>query len=160
MAESTGGADAGIVGAAEVGGLDVWQALRALQRDFEAASVAELTGGGSAAYYVRQAGLETVVADRMRVCAVISVHRGLRAGASMAELAWVTGSTCEQVAERWRVWADGQRRLNEHCSGLGMSGSEYDRVAAMLAVPLASTVDQESGPGSSHRPGRPVVEGK
>ncbi|HEY6747668.1 MAG TPA: hypothetical protein VI357_18360 [Mycobacteriales bacterium] len=157
-AGSAGGADAGIVGAAEAGELDVWQAVQALQQGFEAASAAELAGGGSAAYYVRQAGLETVVADRMRVWAVISVHRALWAGASVAELAQAIGSTFEQVAGRWRVWADGQRRLNEHCPGLGVSAGEYDRVDAVLAVASASTVESRSG--SSTRPGCPVVEGK
>jgi hypothetical protein len=136
----------GAVPAEDISGLDAWQAWQALQEDFEAASAAERVGGGSAAYYVRQAGLETVVAGRMRVWAVISVHRALRAGASVAELAQATGSTCEEVAERWRVWADGQRRLDERWPGLGMSAGEYDRVAAVLAPSSVSTVDQESGP--------------
>jgi hypothetical protein len=159
-AGSAGGASAVMVPAAEVRELDMWQALQALQQGFDAASVAELTGGGSAAYYVRQAGLETVVANRMRVWAVISVHRAVRAGASVVELAQVTGWTCEQVAERWRAWADGQRRLDERCPGLGMSAGEYDHVAAMLVVPAASTVDQKAGLVVSTTPAAWPEEGK
>ena len=129
------------------GELDVWQALEVLQRDFEAASVAELTGHGSAGYYVRQAGLEMVVAERMRMWAAISVHRALRAGASVVELAQATGLTCEQVAERWRAWADGQWRLNERCPGLGMRAGEYADVVAALAGLSVSTVEQQAGLG-------------
>lgn len=112
--------------------LDVWQAQELLDAGLCAASVAELTGRGSAVYYLRQAALESLIAERMRVRAVISVHRALLGGVSVAEIAHVTGSTCERVAGRWRDWADGQRRLNERCPGLGLGGREYDQVAAAV----------------------------
>jgi hypothetical protein len=147
------GTGASVVPAGE---MDLWQALEVLQRDFEAASVAELTGHGSAGYYVRQAGLEMVVAVRMRVWAAISMHRALRTGASVVELAQATGLTCEQLAERWRAWADGQRRLDERCPGLGMPAGEYADVVATLAGPPASTVEQQTGLGlPPTRAGRP-----
>jgi hypothetical protein len=155
------GSGAGVAGSAVaavggVGELDVWQALEVLRRDFEAASVAELTGRGSAGYYARQAGLEMVVAERMRVWAAISMHRALRAGASVVELAQATGLTCEQVTERWRAWADGQRQLDERCPGLGMPVGEYaDVVATLVGLPM-STVEQGRRLGSPPTPaGRP-----
>jgi hypothetical protein len=148
------GGEAEVVRAGEVGELDVWRAVEVLQRDFAAASVAELTGGRGAGYYLRQAGLEMAVADRMRVRAVISMHRAVRAGASVAELTQATGLSCEQVAARWRGWADGQRRLGEGCPGLGISAGEYDQVAAVLAESL-STVDQERGPVVHRDPAGP-----
>ena len=94
------------------------------------ATVAELTGRGEAAFYVRQAALETVIADRMRVNATISIHRALLAGASVEAIAHVLGSSSGEIVQRWRGWADGQRRLNTECRGLGLSPRDYDQVAA------------------------------
>ena len=127
-AGETGGA--GLV--CEIRELGFWQALEALDADVRAASARELTGGGSPAYYLRQAALESVIAERMRIRAVISVHRALLGGVPVAEIAHVTDSTCEDVARRWRAWADGQRRLDIRYPGLGLGQREYDQVAVAL----------------------------
>jgi hypothetical protein len=116
----------------EIRELGLWQALEILGADFRAASARELTGGGSPAYYLRQAALESVIAERMRIRALISVHRALLGGVPAAEIARVTGSACEDVARRWRAWADGQRRLNTRYPGLGLGQREYDQVAGSL----------------------------
>jgi hypothetical protein len=127
--------------------LGVWEAMDAYQVAFAAATVAELAGQGGAAYHVRQAALETVMADQLRVCAVISIHRALLAGASVGEVAHVLGRSPAEVAVRWRNWADGQLRLNAQCPGLGVGRREYDRVAAALRVGLSagSTDDAVGG---------------
>jgi hypothetical protein len=115
-----------------VRGVGVWVAMDAYQAAFAAATAEELAGQGGAAYHVRQVALETVIAEGMRVCAVISMHRALLAGASVGEVAHVVGSSPAEVAERWRGWADGQLRLNAQCPGLGVGRREYDQVAAAL----------------------------
>lgn len=110
----------------------VWEAMDAYQAAFAAATAEELAGQGGAAYHVRQVALETVIAEGMRVWAVISIHCALLAGASVGEVAHVLGSSPAEVAERWRGWADGQLRLNTQCPGLGVGRREYDQVAAAL----------------------------
>jgi hypothetical protein len=112
--------------------LGEWAAMDAYRAAFAAASAEELVGGGSAVYHVRQAALETVIADRMRIRAVISIHRALLAGASMDEIAHVLGSSRADVAQRWRSWADGQRALRAQYPGLGLGLGEYERVAALV----------------------------
>jgi hypothetical protein len=77
-------------------------------------------------------GWETVIADGMRVSAVISIHRALVAGASVGVVAHVLGTSPTEVAERWRGWAEGQLRLSTQCPGLGVGRREYDQVAAVL----------------------------
>jgi hypothetical protein len=116
----------------EIRELGLWQALEILDADFRAASAREITGGGSPAYYLRQAALESAIAGRMRIRALISTHRALLGGVPAAEIAHVTGSTCEYVARYWRVWADGQLRLNIRWPGLGLGQREYDQVAGSL----------------------------
>jgi hypothetical protein len=131
-------------GACGVREMGIWEALDAYQAAFTAASAAELIGRGTGDYYVRQAALESVIADRMRVCAVISMHRALLAGVSVDELAHVLGTRHADVAERWRGWADGQRRLNSQCPGLGIGQREYEQVAAALE-PAASSGGAATG---------------
>jgi hypothetical protein len=109
-----------------------WQALEILDAEFRAVSARELTGGGSPAYYLRQVALESVIADRARIRALISIHRALLGGVLAAEIAHVIGSACEDVARRWRAWADGQRRLDARYPGLGLGQREYDQAAAAL----------------------------
>lgn len=125
----------------ELGG---WEAMDAYRVAFAAASAEELTGRGSAAYYVRQAALETVIARRMRVRTVISIHHALLAGVSVGEIAHVLGSSPADVAECWRSWADGQLGVNAQCPGLGMGQREYDQVAAVIG---ADSSGQGSGGG-------------
>jgi hypothetical protein len=120
-----------VCGIRELGG---WEAMDAYRAAFDAVSADELTGRGGAAYYVRQAALETVITGRMRVCTVISIHHALLAGVSVGELAHVLGSSRRDVAERWRGWADGQLGLNARCPGLGMGQREYDQVAAVIGT--------------------------
>jgi hypothetical protein len=130
-----------VCGIRELGG---WEAMGAYRAAFAAASAEELTGRGGAAYYVRQAVLETVIAARMRVRATISIHHALLAGVSVGEIAHVLGSSRRDVAERWRSWADGQLGLNAQCLGLGMGQREYDQVAAVMG---ADASDQGSDGG-------------
>lgn len=115
-----------------VRGVGVWEAMVAYRAAFAAATAEELAGQGGAAYHVRRVALETMIAEGMRVCAVISIHRALLAGASVGEVAHVVGSSPAEVAERWHGWVDGQLRLNTQCPGLGVSRREYDQVAAAL----------------------------
>jgi hypothetical protein len=112
--------------------LDAWAAMDAYRAAFAAAGAGELLGRGGAAYYVRQAALESVIADRMRVYAVISIHRAVLAGVSVQELTHVLGTSRADIAQRWRGWADGQLRLNSQCPGLGLGRREYEQVAAVL----------------------------
>ncbi len=132
-----------VCGIRELGG---WEAMDAHRAAFDAASADELTGQGSAAYYVRQAALEAVIARRMRVRTVISIHHALLAGVSVGELAHVLGNSHADVAERWRAWADGQLGLNAQCPGLGMGQREYDQVAAVIGAD-ASDQDSDGGLG-------------
>jgi hypothetical protein len=130
-----------VCGIGELGG---WEAIDAYRAVFTAASADELTGRGSAAYYVRQAALETVIARRMRVRCVISIHHALLAGISVGEIAHVLGSSHADVARRWRGWADGQLGLNAQYPGLGLGQREYDQVAAVIG---AGASDQGSNGG-------------
>lgn len=114
--------------------LDVWAAMDAYRAAFAAASADELAGDGDMVYHLRQAALETVIAERMRVFAVISIHRALLAGASIAEIAHLLGSSPGEVAERWRGWADAQRELNRQFPGAGLGRRDHERVAAVLAA--------------------------
>lgn len=130
-----------VCGVRELGG---WEAIDAYRAAFTAANADELTGRGSAAYYVRQAALETVIAARMRVRTVISIHHALLTGVSLGEIAHVLASSRRDVAQRWRGWADGQLGLNAQCPGLGLGQREYDQVAAVIG---AESSDQGSDGG-------------
>lgn len=112
--------------------LGVCAAMDAYRAAFAAASVAELAGGGRAAYHVRQAALEAKIAEGMRINVMISIHRAVLAGASAGELAHVLGVSRAEIAQRWRGWANQQRQLNAQCPGLGVGEGEYSQVAAAL----------------------------
>jgi hypothetical protein len=112
--------------------MGLWEAVAAYRGVVDAATAAELLGGGSAAFYLHRAALETAIADRAGVYAVISIHRALLAGAAVGQVADVTGLLADQVAARWTQWADSQVRLRGR-AGTGMSREEYGRVAAVLA---------------------------
>lgn len=114
--------------------LGEWAAMDAYRTAFAEASSDELTGAGGAVYYLRQAALESVIAQKMRTRATISIHRALLAGVSVGEIAHVLGNSPVCVADRWRGWADGQRRLNTQCPGLGLRQGEYERAAAVLGA--------------------------
>lgn len=113
-------------------GMGLREAVDAYRDAMDAATAAELAGGGSAAFYLQLAALETAVADRAAVYAVISIHRALLAGTAVGQIADVTGLTADQVTARWAAWADGQVRLREQI-GTGMTREDYDRAAAVLA---------------------------
>lgn len=117
----------------ELRNLGVWQALDAYQDEGRRASVAELTGAGEPGYYLRQVALESVVAEWMRVGAVISAHRALLAGARAAEVAAAMGCSCTELTRRWRSWAEGQVQLARRVPGLGLSGEVFALVEARLA---------------------------
>jgi hypothetical protein len=117
------------------------EALDAFGAALAASSARELAGGGDAGYYLRQVALQEVVAGRMRAGATVGIHRALVAGAGPAEVAHVLGVSVTQVADRWRAWAAGQRRLRDRCPGLGLGRDEYEQVAAVLAG------DGGNGPG-------------
>jgi hypothetical protein len=100
----------------------------------EAYFAAELAGDGSAAWCLRQAALESVIAERMAVRAMVSMHRALLAGAALAQVADAAGVSCAEAAERWRLWADGQRELGRQVPGLGISERDYRRAAALIGA--------------------------
>jgi hypothetical protein len=118
--------------------LSEWEAMDAYRAALITASVDELSGRGDAAYYLRQAALETVIARRMFVGATISIHRALLSGLSVEEIAHVLGTSPAEVAERWCSWAEGQVLLNAHCRGLGLSQREYDQAAAAIGAASGS----------------------
>ena len=113
--------------------LSLWEAVQAYQEAVDVATAAELSGGGSAAWYLHLAALEVVIERRMAVHAVISVHRALLAGAPVAQIAQATGLSVGQIGERWAAWAGGQVRLRERI-GVGMAREEYDRAAAAVTA--------------------------
>jgi hypothetical protein len=112
--------------------MGLWEAGAVYRGAVDAATAAELLGGGSAAFYLRLAALETAIADRAGVHAVISIHRALLAGAAAGQIADVTGLRADQVIARWTEWADSQVRLRER-TGTGMTREEHGRAAAVLA---------------------------
>lgn len=114
-------------------GLGVWQALDTYRDEGRRAGLAELTGGGGPGYYLRQVALESLVAEWMRVGAAIDAHRALLAGAGVGEVAAAMGCSCEVLASRWRVWAEGQAELGRRSPGLGMTPEVFALVEARLA---------------------------
>jgi hypothetical protein len=125
------------------------EALDAYYAGLAAASPAELTGAGDAGYYLWRAALETAIAQRMAARAAASIHYGLLAGATVAQIADATGMSSAEVAACWRAWADGQRHLEQGCPGLGVSEREYRRAAAVVAAGAAAGVL----PGPEHAGG-------
>lgn len=121
-----------VVEACRVRDWGLWEALDAFGAAFAAASAQELAGRGDGEYYLRQAAVENVIAELMQVHATISVHRALAGGVAAAEVAHVLGVSVGELARRWRGWAEGQRRLQGWCPGLGLGQAEYDGVAASL----------------------------
>ena len=89
------------------------EAIDSYRAGLSAATAAELAGAGSAAYYLQQVALESLIAQRVAVRAVVSIHHGLLAGATLAQVAEAAGMSSAEVAARWRSWADGQRRLEQ-----------------------------------------------
>ncbi|MGH3275283.1 MAG: hypothetical protein ACRDNZ_13300 [Streptosporangiaceae bacterium] len=71
--------DASAAGAAA--GMGLWEAVDACRAAVGAATAAELLGSGSAVFYLDLAAVETAIARRAAVRAVISIHRALLAGA-------------------------------------------------------------------------------
>jgi hypothetical protein len=122
----------GVVEACQVREQGLWEVLEMFGEAFAASSVEELAGGGDAGYYLLQIALQNAVAERMRIAATIDIHRALSAGVALGEIAHVLGVGTGQVADRWRSWAAGQRRLAERCPGLGLERAEYDKVVAVL----------------------------
>jgi hypothetical protein len=114
-------------------GLGVWQALDVYRDEGRRASVAELTGAGGPGYYVRQVALEPVVAEWMRVCAVISAHHAVLAGADVGEVAAAMGCSCRTLIRRWRSWAEGQVELGRRVPGLGLTVEVFALVQGHLA---------------------------
>jgi hypothetical protein len=123
----------GVVEACRVRGWGLGEALDAFGAALAGSSARELAGDGDAGYYLRQVALQNVVAERMRIGAVIDIHRALVAGAGPVEVAHVLGVSAAEVAGRWRAWAEGQRRLRDRFPGLGLGREEYEQVAALLA---------------------------
>jgi hypothetical protein len=132
-----------------IGELGVWEAMDAYRAGFAAASAEELTGRGSAGYYVRQAALEMVIVRRMRIRMVLSIHHALLRGVSVGEIARVLGCGRRDVANCWRAWAEGQRRLNAQCPGLGMGQRDYDQVAAVIVAESSDRGSDEGGLGGA-----------
>lgn len=122
------------IAACDVRCWDVWTAMDAYRDVLAGSTVAEIAGGGDRAYHLRRVALETVLAERMRIRAVINLHRALLAGAPVGEIAHLLGVDPAEVAHRWHGWADAQRELNARCPGLGVGARDYARVAAALAA--------------------------
>jgi hypothetical protein len=131
----------------------LWEAIDAYDAGLAAASPAELTGAGDVGYYLRQAALETAIAQRMAARGAASIHYGLLAGARLAQIADAAGMSNAEVAACWQAWADGQRHLEQWCPGFGVSEREYQRAAAVVAAGAAA----DSLPGSGHAGGRPQI---
>jgi hypothetical protein len=117
--------------AQDVAGLGLREAVDVYRGAVAAATAGELLGAGGAAFCLRLAALETTIAHRAAVHAVISIHRALLAGAEVGQIADATGLSRDQVAARWAEWAGGQVRLRGR-AGIGMTGEEYERAAAVL----------------------------
>jgi len=126
------------------------EALDAYDAGLAAASPAELAGAGGVGYYLRQAALETAIAQRMTARAAASIHYGLLAGATLAQIADATCMSSAEAAACWPAWADGQRHVGQRCPGLGVSEREYRRAAAVVAAGAAAG----SLPRSGHAGGR------
>ena len=88
MKVASAGSDIPRVPTGDIGELGVWEAIDVYDRELAASSVEELTGGGSAAYYLRRAALEAVIADRVRACGTIN----LLTGASIFQLCQITAA--------------------------------------------------------------------
>lgn len=113
------------------------EAVEAYYAAIAQATAAELAGAGGAGFYLRRAALESAIARRMATCAAVSVHRGLLAGATLAQVADATGVTVAEAAVSWRAWAEPQRRLEREVPGLGLSDQDYRRAAAVIEASMA-----------------------
>jgi hypothetical protein len=109
----------------------------------------ELAGADDAGYWLGQVALESVIAQRMAALAVLSMHRALLAGATLAQVADAAEMTCAEAAGRWRSWADGQRQLKQQVPGLGLSERDYLRAAA--AAGTRTDPAPESGHANTER---------
>ncbi len=69
---------------------------------------------------------------------MVSIHRALLAGATLAQVADAMGMTCAGAAERWRCWADGQRQLGQQVPGPAGSVRCASRISIRARVPAAS----------------------
>lgn len=121
---------------------DLPEAIDSYRAGLSAATAAQLAGAGSAAYYLRQVALESLIAQRMAVRAVVSIHHGLLAGATLAQVTGAAGMSSAEVAARWQSWADGQRGLEQQVPGLGLSERDYRRAAAVIGAAAVA----DSGP--------------
>jgi len=128
------------------------EAVEAYFTGLEKASAAELAGGGSADWLLEQAALESAIAARMAARAVVSIHRSLLAGATLAQVADAAGTSSAEVARRWMSWADGQRELARQVPGLGISERDYLLAAAVVSADAAGSgqTDRETRIGSPH----------
>jgi hypothetical protein len=122
-----GGEETGRVGAS-----GLWAAIDAYRDVMLGASVADLVGAGSAAYYLRAMALESTIAEQMRVRVTVSIHQALAAGACLSEVAEATGLDTAQVARRWSAWAQGQRQLWADTGRFGLDEDVYARVMAVV----------------------------
>ena len=118
----------------------------------EEASVRELAGGGSTGWLLRQVTLESAIAARMAARAVVSIHRALLAGATLAQVADAAGLSSTEAARRWKSWADGQRELARQVPGLGISERDYLHAAVVISGDAAGSgqTGRETRIGSPH----------
>jgi hypothetical protein len=129
------------------------EAIEAWYDGLAAEGAGELAGGGSAGHWLRQAALESLIAQRMAAWAVVSIHRALLAGATLPQAADAAGITCAQAAERWRSWADGQRQLRRQVPGLGLGEDDYLRAASVIEADAAAA-HREMPAGCGHAGGQ------
>ena len=74
----------------------------------------------------------------------INIHRALKAGASVGEVAAAFGGSVEETSRAWYQWADGQRRWVPG-GKLGITAEEYATVAAIFTAVAVTPLDGEAG---------------
>jgi hypothetical protein len=136
-----------------VGAPGLWAAIDAYRDVLVGASIADLVGAGSAAYYLRAVALESTIAEQMRVRVTVGIHQALAAGACLSEVAEATGLDTVQVARRWRAWARGQRQLWADTGRFGLDEDVYARVMAVLETVGRSGEDVDDTSWSVPTPG-------
>lgn len=81
----------------------------------------------------------SALAEKARAHRPLLLHRAVRAGGSVSELAQATGLCRAELRAEWQSWAEQQRRLATQTSAphapgtfIGMSAPEYAGVAALF----------------------------
>jgi hypothetical protein len=122
-------AGAGAARDADLRGLDSWEAVDAY-RELVLAGVPGICD--DAARAVRLLRLEAVISAWIGRRVMVSIHRALAAGADPGGVAAAAGTSLQEIAARWKEWAQGQRLLEARCPGLGLDAALCMHIAAVL----------------------------